>query len=450
MIGQDKLFGLFEKVVKSSKADQTEIVYIGSANGLTRFANSIIHQNVNETNAQVYIRTILGKKIGVASTNSIALNDMKATVKNSIEIAKFQKDNKYFEELARPAEYKKVDTYYEKSVKFAPKDRARLIKKAFYRTNRRKFTAAGSFSTGEGEVAVFNSNGVRCYQPVSSARFNIIAMSDNSSGYAIDLSRNVDDIDPVSLADIATEKAFRSKRPKPLKAGEYEVILEPAAIAEVFEWLDYIGFGSKSFHNKTSFLAENIGKKIMDESMSVYDDGNDPSGIALPFDFEGVPRKKVYLVEKGVGKGVVFDRLSGKRDGFESTGHALTPDSHGEGAFALNIFIDPGDKTREEMIASVEKGILVTRFHYINGLIDTPKAVLTGMTRDGTFLIKNGKIKHGIKNLRFTDSMLRAFSNVKGISKERSLIPSWWDAVGCVCAPTIHLGSLKFTGTTDF
>ncbi|PKK82110.1 MAG: TldD/PmbA family protein [candidate division Zixibacteria bacterium HGW-Zixibacteria-1] len=450
MIGKEKLFSTFENVVKSSKADETEITFVGNETGLTRFANSTIHQNVNETNAQVLIRTVIGKKIGVASTNSIALNDLKATLKNSLEIAKFQRDNKYFDGLPGPAEYAKINTYFENTADYKPKDRARQVKRIFVRGNRRKYTMAGAFSTGEGEVAVFNTKGVRCYQPLTGSSINIIAMSKNSSGYASGTSRDVNNIDPVALADIAVEKARLSKYPKKIKPGDYEVILEPSAIAEAFEWLNYVGFNSRAFMEKRSFLAENIGKKIMHESITIFDDGNDPSGIALPFDFEGVPKKKVYFVDKGVGKGVVWDRLTGKKHGVPSTGHALTADNHGEGAIGLNIFIGTGDKTEEEMISSVERGILVTRFHYVNGLIDPPKAVLTGMTRDGTFLIENGQIKHGIKNLRFTDSMLRAFSTVKGISKERKLVPSWWDAVGCIAAPTIHLGSLKFTGTTDF
>ncbi len=450
MIGKDKLFGTFEKVAKSSRADETEIAFIGNTSGLTRFANSTIHQNVNETNAKILFRVVFGKKIGVAATNSMAINDLRATLKNAVEIAKYQKDNKYFIGLPEPADYAKVDTYFENTANYTPKERARMVKKVFIRGNKRKFTCAGSFSSGDGEIAVFNSKGVRCYQPVTSASINIIAMSDTSSGFAICLSRNIDNIDPTALADIAVEKAFRSKKPKPLPPGDYEVILEPSAIAEIFEWVNYIGFGSKSFLDQTSFLSENIGRKVMSDSISIYDDGTDSEGIALPFDFEGVPRQKVYFVERGVGKGVVFDRTTGNKHGVASTGHALTADGQGEGAIPLNIFIETGGKTRDEMISSVKKGILVTRFHYINGFIDTPKAVLTGMTRDGTFLIEDGQIKHGIKNLRFTDSILRAFSTVKGISRDRRPIPSWWDAVGCLVCPTVHLGSFKFTGTTDF
>lgn len=450
MIGKDKLFSTFEKVAKSSRADETEIVFIGTNNGLTRFANSTIHQNVNESNATIYIRTIIGKKIGVSSTNSMSQNDLKAAIANSFEIAKYQKDNEYFPGLPEPEDYPNIETYFEPTAKYSPKDRARQVKKVFVRANRRKFTTAGSFATGDGEIAVFNTKGVRCYQPLTSANLQIIAMSDTSSGYSVGLSRKVEDIDTVALADIAVDKAFKSKKPKPIDAGDYEVILDPAAVAALIEWVNYIGFGSKAFIDKTSFLSGNIGKQLMDNSVSIYDDAKNNDAIAIPFDFEGVLKKKIYIIENGIGKSVAYDRNTGNREGVPSTGHALTADEHGEGGIPLNLFMAPGDKTDEEMIASVKKGILVTRFHYINGFIDTPRAVLTGMTRDGTFLIEDGKIKHGVKNLRFTDSMLRVFSNVKGISAKTDLIPSWWDSVGCISAPAIHLGSFKFTGTTDF
>ncbi len=450
MIGQDKLFSLFEKVVKGSKADETEVVFVGSNSGLTRFANSIIHQNVNEANAKILFRTVLGKKIGVASTNSLLLSDLKATLRNSFEIAKYQKENKHFPGLPEPKEYARVETYFPATAEFGPKDRARLVKKVFIRANKRKFTTAGAFATGDGEIAVFNTKGVRCYQPVTSASINIIAMSETSSGYSVGLSRKVEDIEVVSLADIAVEKAYVGKKPKPLAAGDYEVILEPAAVAALFEWINYIGFGSKGFNDKTSFLSDKIGQKLMDDAVTIYDDGNDPSAIAMPFDFEGVPKRKVYFIEKGIGKGVVFDRTSGNKAGVESTGHGLPANEQGQGAIGLNLIVEPGNKTREELIAGVKKGLLVTRFHYINGFIDTPKAVLTGMTRDGVYLIEEGQLKHGVKNLRFTDSMLRAFSHVIGISKDRQLIPSWWDSVGCIAAPNFHLSSFKFTGTTDF
>ncbi len=450
MIGQKKLFDKLEKVLSQSQADETEIVYIGTESGLTRFANSAIHQNVFENNSKIYFRSALGKKIGVASTNSLGDEELKETLGNSHEIARNQPENPHFPGFAAPAEYGKIDTFHEPTAKFSPLGRAEVVKKVIAAADARQFTLAGAFSTQCGEVAVVNSHGVRAYQPVTAASVNMIAMSDTSSGYAAGLSRKVDGIDFETLAARAVEKCGRSQNPRGIEPGEYEVILEPAAVGSLLEWMNYIGFGSKSFQEDTSFLAGKIGKKITSEMVTLYDNGLDPSSIAFPFDFEGVPKKKVTFIENGVAKSVVYDRITAYKGKTESTGHALTPESSGEGAIALNLVMVPGTADREEMIAKVKRGILVTRFHYINGFIDTPNAVLTGMTRDGTFLIEDGEIKHGIKNLRFTDSMLRSFGTAVAVSRETELIESWWDAVGCIKAPTLHLGSFKFTGKTEF
>ena len=187
----------------------------------------------------------------------------------------------------------------------------------------------------------------------------------------------------------------------------------------------------------------------MGDNITIYDDGNDTSGIAFPFDFEGVPKQKVSIIDKGVAKGTVFNSIDAHQGKTKSTGHALTPDST-EGGFALNIFIQGGDSSLEKMIESTEKGILITRFHYINGFLDTRIALMTGMTRDGTFWVEDGKIKHGIKNLRFTESMTKAFSNVVQLSKERKIINSWWGDVGCTVSPAMLIKNFKFTGKTDF
>ncbi len=163
--------------------------------------------------------------------------------------------------------------------------------------------------------------------------------------------------------------------------------------------------------------------------------------MAFPFDFEGVPKKRVPFISKGVAKGVVYDLGSALKVKKKSTGHAITPDmSASQGAIGFNLFMSPGRAKRDKMIAGVKRGILVTRFHYINGFIDPRNSVLTGMTRDGTFLIENGEIKHGIKNLRFTDSIMRAFGTAVAVSKETERVESWWNSVGCMTAPTLHLG----------
>jgi len=433
-----------------STADETEVVFVGNDSGLTRYANSYIHQNVYESNNRVLFRTVLGKRVGVASCNSLVLADLRKTLADSIEIARQQRENPIFPGLPKPAKYKALETFDEATARFSPNDRAKAVKKVIAESNRKKFTMAGSLSTECGEIAVINSHGVEAYQPISSASINMIAMSDTSSGYAAGTSRRVSDIDFTTLARIAVGKCDQSQNPRQTEPGEYEVILEPPAVGEMLEWINYVGLGAKPFVQKTSFLSGRIGRKITSDKVTLYDNALDTRSAAFPFDFEGVPKKKVPFIEKGVAKGVVYDRAWAKKGGKKSTGHAITADDAAEGAFALNIFMAPGKVKREKMISAVKRGILVTRFHYINGLIDTRNMVLTGMTRDGTFLIENGEIVGGLKNLRFTDSFMRAFKSTVAMSKETECIDSWWSGVGCMTVPAVHLGSFRFSGKTEF
>lgn len=450
MIGKEKLLKKLESILAHSTADQTEIVYIGDEFGLTRFANSFIHQNVYENNCRILFRTVLGKRVGVASTNSLIDADLKQTLDNSIEIARSRAENPKFPGLPKAGKYKQLATFDKATARCTPMLRAKTVQKVIAEATKQGFTMAGAYSTSSGEIAIVSSRGVRAYQPVTAASINMVTMSDTSSGYASAVSRRTSDIDFKALAKTAVDKCKLSQNPQALEPGEYEVILEPAAVAEVVEWLNYTGFGSKSFQQGTSFLASRIGRKITSEKITIYDNALDPKAIAFPFDFEGVPKKKVMLIDKGVAKGVVYDSMAAIKGKTKSTGHALPATEAAEGALGLNIVVAPGKTPRAKMISGVKRGILVTRFHYINGLIDTRNSVLTGMTRDGTFLIENGELKYGIKNLRFTDSMMRAFKSTVAISKESQLIAAWWSSVGCVSVPTIHLGSFKFSGKTEF
>ena len=450
MIGADRIHSILQTVLDLNLGDQAEALFIGSESGLTRFANSTIHQNVAETQSKVYFRVVIGRKIGVASTNSFTAGDLKRAYRSAAKIAKVQKENPHFVSLPKPANYSKIDTFFDGTAKFTPRQRAMKVKSVIDRASKKNCTVAGSLSNGSGELAVVNTLGVSAYQRISAVSVNVIAMAANSSGYAEGLSRNVEDLNFRAIAATALDKAARCASPAEMPPGEYEVILEPAAVAALIEWVNYIGFGSKPFQENTSFMSGRIGEKITGESVTIYDDGTDPSAIAFPFDFEGVPKRKVELITNGVARGVVYDSMTAARDGRQSTGNALTPDATGEGGLALNVFVQGGKSSLPEMIGNVENGLLVTRFHYINGFIDTPHAVLTGMTRDGLMRIKNGRLKGGVKNLRFTDSILRAFESVKALSAERQLINAWWDSLGCIVAPAMHLGSLRFTGQTDF
>lgn len=450
MIGADKIMSRLGEALALGLGDQAEAVFLGSESGLTRFANSVIHQNVTETQSKVFFRVIRGKKIGVASTNSLSRGDLKRAYRLAAKIARSQKENPDFVTLPRSAGYAKLETYADATARFTPRQRAMKVRSVIQVAARKNCTVAGSFATGADEAAVVNTLGVAAYQPMTTASLAVIAMAENSSGYAAGLSRRVADIDARKIAGTAVEKAVRCADPVDLEPGDYEVILEPVAVAGLLEWLNYIGFGCKAMHEGTSFMARKIGEKITGTEITVCDDATNPAGMAMPFDFEGVPKQKVELIDKGVARGVVYDSLYAARAKRESTGHALTPDDTGEGGLALNLYLAGGESTTRELISQVGEGLLVTRFHYINGFLDTPNGVLTGMTRDGLMRIKNGRIVGGAKNLRFTDSMPRALDSVQGLSSERQLVSSWWDSVGCISVPAMHLGSFRFSGKTDF
>jgi PmbA protein len=450
MIGRERLIETLNKAVSASTADHTEAVFVGIESGLTRFANNYIHQNVAETNSRTYFRVTIGGKIGVAATNAFSATDLKRALKNAIQIAKNQQANPHFKGIPQRAEYPHLETFDEQTAKFTPRQRAARLKAIFKKAAGKNMNLAGSFATSTGELAIINSAGVEAYQPYTGAATAVIAMTDTSSGYAQGLSRQVGNLDIRAIGGKAIGRAYKCRNPREIGPGTYEVILEPVAVATLLEWVNYIGFGSKAFQEGTSLMSGKVGQKVTGERLTVYDDATDPAGMCFPFDFEGVPKRKVELLTGGVVKGPVYDSLSAAKEDRSSTGNALSPDSAGEGGLALNLFVGAGSDSIDEIIGGVENGLLVTRFHYINGYIDTPNAVLTGMTRDGLMQIKNGKLRGGVKNLRFTDSMLRAFGDIRGMTKEREVVSSWWDSLGCITAPAMRLGSFKFTGKTDF
>ncbi len=448
MIGKDRALQTLERMLAQCEADQADCVLINFEQSLSRFANNFIHQNVNQNNTKVFARVVRDGRIGVATTNRLDASALKDTCKKAARIADVSPKKAGFRSLPKPQAVPEIETYFDATANFDARMRAEVIGRFCEQAKRYGMTASGSFSIYEGEIAVANSLGVRTYQPLTLASVALImGYTQNESGYASGIARNVDDIDFDSILDTATEKCKLAKNPKPLKAGKYRVILEPEAFANLLEWLNYIGFGAKALMEKTSFLTDRIGEKIFHESITIYDDGCDTSGVAIPFDFEGVPKKKVVFVKNGVAKGVVYDSYYGGLMRRKSTGHALTPDET-VGPLPFNVFVATGKSSLDEMIETCERGILITRFHYINGYLDTRNAVLTGMTRDGTYLIEDGRIKHALKNLRFTQNMLNALSKVEMLGNEQKTIASWWEEIGATRCPAVRLAEFNFTGST--
>jgi predicted Zn-dependent protease len=273
-------------------------------------------------------------------------------------------------------------------------------------------------------------------------------MGDTGSGYASATAMDVSDLDAKALGQVALDKALRSRQPTEIEPGAYTVILEEDAVADMLFTLGYLGFGALAVQEGRSFMNGHFGEQITGESITIWDDGHDPRGLMLPFDFEGVPKQRVMLIEQGIARGVVYDSFTaGREEGKASTGHSL-PAPNTFGPFPGNLFMAPGQATKEEMLASTERGIWVTRFHYTNP-VHPVQTVLTGMTRDGTFLIEDGEIRQPLKNFRFTQSILEAFSRAEMVGDQLKLVSSGWGGSG-VCVPALKLREFQFTGTTEF
>jgi len=275
-----------------------------------------------------------------------------------------------------------------------------------------------------------------------------VIMSDDSSGYASAAGQDVSALDPSDIGRIAVDKALRSKNPTPIEPGSYTVILEEEAVATMMFYLGYLGFGALAVQEGRSFMSGHIGEKVTGDNISIWDDGFDPRGVVRPFDFEGVPKQKVTLIENGIAVNAVYDSATAAREpGKQSTGHGL-PAPNTMGPIPINLFMKPGTATKEELIASTERGIWITRFHYVNP-VHPVKAILTGMTRDGTFLIENGKVVRPLKNLRFTQSILEAFANAELLSRDLKMVKLGFGNF-VSCAPAAKINGFAFTGTTEF
>jgi predicted Zn-dependent protease len=450
MIERESALNLLKKMVQESSADQTEAILLTEDSSLTRFAVSAIHQHVAEKNQTIVLRVVLGKRIAVVTTNILKLSSIKKFLKKAISLAKVLQPNDEFISLPGPKRLHEINTFSKKMSRLTPDQKAKRIKSILTIANEKGLKASGAFSNGEVELAVVNSLGVEAYQKFSDLFVHLIVENENSSGYASVVTRDPDQLDTDALVQEAARKTVREE-PIQIEPGEYDVILEPYAVSELLSFLGYLGFHALAIQEGRSFFSNRLGEKMVDEKITIYDDGLDSDGLQVPFDFEGIPKKRVTFFERGVAKEVTYDSFTAGREGKESTGHGLIAPNTA-GPIPINLFMEGGESSLEEMIKSVQRGIYVTRFHYSN-VVEPMKAVITGMTRDGTFLIKGGEITKPVKNLRFTESILKALSQVTAISKERRIcsegtVYSRRFVTGTV-APAMKIEGFNFSGVSS-
>lgn len=443
-LGERRCRELAERLLATSRADQTEISIFGTDSALTRFANSTIHQNVVENNAEVRVRVAVGSRVGLAATNDLAKESLDEVVSRAMTVAEHQREDADFPGLAAPSDVPEVPSFDPATAEYTPEARARGVKIICDLAVERGLVASGAFETGGGELAVANSLGLWAYARSTRAHLKTVVMGeDEASGYAERTSLCADEIEFESVAREVVEKTERGRAPTTVEPGEYQVVLQEYAVGELLNYISYMGFGALALQEGHSFLAGRLGEQVVSEKVSVWDDGGDPRGLPSGFDFEGVPKQRVSLIEKGVARGVVHDSRTAAREGGESTGHAL-PAPNTYGPLAWNLVMAPGESTREQMVEKIDRGIWVTRFHYVN-VLHPRRSVLTGMTRDGTFLIERGEVGRPVRNLRFTESMLRALSRVLAVGSRPVPVKGF---LGATVVPALLLESFSFTGVT--
>lgn len=426
---------------------EADAVLVSTDRNISRFANSNLHQNMSETTAELTLRVIVDGASGVAATTSFTGEEIDRTAALAREAARHSSPLPAFKGLYRgDGDPLPLQTEDEATASLSPAGKAREISEMFEVGRRSGVEFAGSYTTGISSVSTANTHDVRRWCRATSADATVIALHSRGSGYATRCGRAAANVDLPALGREAAQKAtLRSDSLVDIEPGAYDVILEPPAIAEVLDWMNMIAFSGQSFEDGSSFFVGNIGRRITGENFTLVDDATDESFLPFPFDVEGLPKRPVTLIERGVARTPVLDKVYADRLGLPPTAHAWHLGSPDHGS-AFHLTVAPGEATREELIASTRHGIWVTRFNYVNGLLEPKTALMTGTTRDGTFLVRDGEVVARLPNLRWTQPVLEAFSNIEALSRERRPVSTWYNPFGGTLAPVMKIRGWNFTG----
>src|SRR5580704_6063767 len=467
MLTRDQAADIFDRIKKLSSADEVEVLFSGGMFALTRFANNTIHQNVAEENHVVSVRTAFGSRTARATTNKFDDDSLRRVVESSEALAKVQHPDPDLlpmpdsREAAGSADGGVRATrlpirHFAETAAITPQLRADGVKKIVEVARKHKLTTAGIVSSSQSVEGIFNSRGLSDWHTQTLAEVSITMLGADSSGWQKANSPDVTNLDPLALARTAAGKALDSAHPAEIPAGKYTVILEPAAVLDIVGFM-FWDFSGMAILDQRSFLTGRIGSKLFGENITIWDDVTHPLQAGSPFDGEGMRRLRVPLVENGVVKRVVYARGTAVRmrnseykdkvGPVEATGHGFPlPNEMGEMPMNIVFAAPENPQTLAQMIASTERGVLVTRLWYIRE-VDPYEKIVTGMTRDGTFLVENGKVQRGLRNFRFNQSLIHMLSGVEAMSvPRRSCGEESFDMV----VPAMKVRDFNFTEVTKF
>jgi PmbA protein len=445
LIGADGFEQVAGAALELPGVDGVEVLFMHEWGALTRFAKSEIHQSTAREDTGLRVRVVSNGRVGVAATNEATPAGARAAAESAKEMAQIVGPDPHWPGLAPPADVAQVDRFFEGTAYSSPDVRADAVADLIGSCEE-GFTAAGAYETVALEVGLANTEGQRCWAPTTQASVTtVITGGDGGSGFAEVFSGSMDTIDAGAVGRRANDKAVSSQTPRELPAGVYPVVLEPAATAGLVGFLSFVGFSGKAYLEDRSCFSGKKDQQVAAPIVSIWDDATDPRTLGAPFDFEGVPRRRVDLIHDGVFLDAVYDLRAGKEAGVPSTGHGF-PSPNPEGPFPLHLFMEPGDATTADMIRGTQRGVLVTRFHYTN-IVNPMESSITGMTRDGTFLIERGEIVGPVRNFRFTQSILGALSTTTMVGREAELASEFFFSASRV--PAIKVEEFNFSGVSD-
>lgn len=446
-IGHDAARRAAEPVLDFPGADAVEVVVSGSSTGLTRYARSEIIQNTWRDEVRAYVRVVSGNRVASATTNQLDPDRLMATAARALEAANASLPDEEFPGLPNPNEVGRAQPVFrfdDRTATTSAEERALAVKRTIDATG--SDNCAGIYETSAHDFAVFSSTGIDCYDAYTRCVCTCLVDIGDSTGWSEDASHTAGAVDYEAVASRSRAKADEGVGAEDGTPGTYEVVLEASAVGTLLEYFSYMGFGAKQVLEGESFLASRAGQQVAASSVTVADDVRAYDSVGIGFDFEGVPKQRVPVIDSGRATRPVTDLRTAKRMNVESTGHYSG--SNEFGPYASNVVLAPGDASLEELVAGIDDGFLVTRFHYVN-VLDRPETLLTGMTRDGTFRIRNGELAGAVRNFRFAQSVLGALASTRRIGSRLGSFAPEFGAFGWTVAPAVHVGEFHFASTTS-
>ena len=415
ILNKDEAQALLKKVLSFSKADECEAGLNGSEGGNIRYARNSVSTAGDISQLTLAVTSYFGKKSGTATINEFDDASLEKAVRRAEELAKLAPENPEYVPLLGPQSFKESKSFVPATAAITPDDRADAVGKSINVSKDAKLEAAGFIENETSFSAIQNSKGLFAYDTGTDVTFSVTTRNaeGTGSGYAARGFNDIKKLDTLSATRIAAQKANSSIGAKAIEPGKYTVILEPVAGTYFLENL-FRGFDARSADEGRSFMSKagggnRLGEKLMDEKVTIY---SDPFNDDLPsstWSNDGQPLDKMSWVEKGVVKNLTYTRFWAQKSNVKPV------------PFGSNVIMEGGDQSLEDMIKSTERGVLVSRLWYIR-MVDPQTLLLTGLTRDGTFYIENGQIKHPIKNFRFNESPVIALNNIEALGKpERSI-----------------------------